>query len=338
MMDVLIDFATDIVRWLHVIAAIAWMGFVLWLRRLVMRARPFVSSAADVEVWDTHSLGFWKTERIIHPNASDLERLVLSFNLIRWLFGTGLLLFGLIYYRQPQIYLLDPGAPSLSARAAIAVSLVGFIGAPLINEAVNRIALQRKAIYYAACAAHVLAWTSLYANLFAQQGAMIQIGAMLGITVSVNILGYLYPATREAMAAVTRGERFDPIKKLYWDRRNQHSFLLPAVVFLMLSNHFGGAIKANGHAFVTIATVLALSVASRHVLEIIHRNGGTMPTRLRRAAVAAAFALAMALAWLMGFEHKADLQAKADAPADASFIAADAGAPSARTVSRSPAP
>ncbi|WP_408952149.1 urate hydroxylase PuuD [Lysobacter sp. Hz 25] len=332
-MDALIDFMTDIVRWLHVIAAIAWMGFVLWLRRLVMRARPFASPPADLEVWDTHSLGFWKTERIAHPTASDLEGLILSFNLIRWLFATGLILFGLIYYRQPQIYLLDPSDPSLSSRAAIALSLVGFIGAPLINEAINRISLQRKALYYFACAVHLLAWTWLYTNLFAQHGAMIQVGAMLGITVSINILGNLYPATREAMAAAMRGERSDPAKKQYWDRRNQHSFVLPAVVFLMLSSHMGSAIKANGHAFLTIVTVLVLSLASRHVLEIIHRNGGTLPTRLRWAAASAALVVAMAVAWLLSIEYKSDPQARIYVPSGV----AEASTPSARTVPRSSA-
>lgn len=333
MMDVLTDFTTDLVRWLHVVAAIAWMGFVLWLRRLALRARPVLDSSADLEVWDAHSLGFWKTERIARPNASDLERLVLSFNLIRWLFGTGLIIFCLVYYRQPQIYLLDPSDPSLSSRAAIAVSLVGLIGAPLINEAVNRIPLRHPPLYYAACALHILAWTALYANLFAQHGAMIQVGAMLGVTVSVNILGNLYPATREAMAAAMRGERSDPAKKQYWDRRNQHSYLLPAIVFLMLSSHMGSAIKANGHAFLTIVTVLVLSLASRHVLEMVHRNRGTVPTRLRWAAVAAALVLAMALAWLISIEDKADLQAWMDAP----FIVAEAGPPSARIASHSSA-
>ncbi|MGO1003671.1 urate hydroxylase PuuD [Lysobacter sp. CA196] len=332
MMDALIDFMTDIVRWLHVIAAIAWLGFVLWLRRLVMRARPFVSSSsADLEVWNAESFGFWKTERITRPKASDLEGLVLSFNLIRWLFGTGLILFGLVYYRQPQIYLLDPGDPSLSYRAAVALSLVGLLGAPLINEAINRIPLHHRAIYYFACALHILTWTSLYANLFAQHGAMIQIGAMLGITVSVNILGNLYPATREAMVAVMRGERSDPAKKQCWDRRNQHSFLLPAVVFLMLSSHMGSAIKANGHAFATIVTVLALSVASRHVLEIIHRNRGTLPTRLRWVAAVVAFVVAIGWAWLVGVEHKADLQGAVDA------ATAAGGSPSAWIFSRTPA-
>ncbi|MBT2748729.1 MULTISPECIES: urate hydroxylase PuuD [unclassified Lysobacter] len=331
--DALIDLTTDIARWLHVLAAVAWMGFGLWLRRLAMRARPLVDSSAELEVWDTHSLGFWRTAKITQPQASDIEGLVWSFNQIRWLFGTGLLLFGLIYYRQPQIYLLDPNDPSLSSRAAIALSLAGLTGAALINEAINRIPLRRKAIYNFACAFHLLAWTSLYANLYSQQGAMIQIGAMLGTTITTNILGYLYPATREATAALMRGERPDPTRKQYWDRRNQHSFLLPAVVFLMLSSHMGSVIKANGHAFTTIAAVLVLSVVSRYVLESIHRNSGTVPPRLGWVVAAAAFAVAMALAWLIGDQSGANLQALAEA----TFNAADAAAAVATIASNSPA-
>lgn len=331
MADALIDFMADIVRWLHVIAAIAWLGFVLWLRRLAIRARSVLDSSADLEVWDTHSLGFWQTERVVRPKIADLEGLVLSFNLIRWLFGTGLLLFCLIYYRQPQVYLLDPTDGSLSSRAAIALSLAGLIGAPLINEAINRIPLHRTTIYYLACALHVLAWSWFYADRFSQHGAMIQIGAMLGTTVSVNILGNLYPATRAAMVAVMRGEQLDPLRKQYWDRRNQHSFILPAIVFLMLSSHMGSAIKANGHAFATIVVVLVLSLASRHVIEMVHRNHGVVPMRLRWAGAAAAFALVLALAWLLVIERQVDLPVTADA-------ATAAGSPSARIDSPTPVP
>lgn len=329
-MDALIDFMTDILRWLHVIAAVAWMGFALWLRRLAIRARPVLDSSVDIEVWDTHSLGFWHTERVTRPKASDLEGLVLSFNQIRWLFGTGLVLFSLIYYRQPQIYLLDPAGASLSSSSAIALSLAGLIGAPLINELINRIPLRRTALYYFACALHVLAWTSFYADRYSQHGAMIQIGAMLGTTVSVNILGNLYPATREAMAAIMRGQRPDPLRKQYWDRRNQHSFLLPAVVFLMLSSHMGSVIKSNGHAFATIVIVLTVSVASRYIIEMVHRNHGIVSTRLRWAGVAAAFALALSLAWMVMIEHLANL------PAAAGATTAAASPPSARIVSRTP--
>jgi uncharacterized membrane protein len=245
------------------------------------------------------------------------------------LFGTGLLLFSLIYYRQPQIYLLDPADASLSSRAAIALSLAGLMGAPLINEAINRIPLHRTILYYLACVLHVLAWTSLYTSLYSQHGAMIQIGAMLGTTVSVNILGNLYPATRAAMVAVIRGEQLDPLKKQYWDRRNQHSFLLPAIVFLMLSSHAGSAIKANGHAFATIVAVLVLSVASRHVIELVHRNRGLVPPRLRWAGAAAALALALGLAWLLVAERHAH---------PAAVDTAAAGSSPARILSRAPEP
>jgi uncharacterized membrane protein len=306
MVDALLDFVVDIARWLHVLAAVAWMGFGLWLRRLAFRARPLVSADAELEVWDTHSLGFWRTTKVAAPTASQLEGLVWSFNQIRWLFATGLVLFGLIYYRQPQAYLIDAGVFSLSGREAIACSLLGLVGAPLINEAVNRTPLRYRRTYNGACAVHVLAWAFVYANLFSQRGAMIQIGAMLGVTITANILWYLYPATRAAVDALVRGERPDPTKKQRWDRRNQHSYLLPAVVFLMLSSHMGAAVRANGHAFLTIATVLVLSVISRGVLEATHRNGGVMPARFRWIVAGAVVAVGVGAGWLAWARHGTD--------------------------------
>lgn len=296
--DTLLDFVVDMARWLHVLAAVAWMGFGLWLRRLAFRARPLVGPSAELEVWDTHSLGFWRTTKVAAPTVSELEGLVWSFNQIRWLFLTGLVLFGLIYYRQPQAYLIDPAVLSMSGRAAIAFSLLGLLGAPLINEVINRIPLRYRRIYLLCCAIHVLAWAYAYASWFSQHGAMIQVGAMLGVTITTNILWYLYPATREAVAALVRGERPDPAKKQLWDRRNHHSFLLPAVVFLMLSSHMGAVVRANGHAFLTIAAVLVLSAISRSVLEATHRNGGIMPARSRWVTACTVAILGLAVAWL----------------------------------------
>lgn len=300
--EALLDLLADIARWLHVLAAVAWMGFGLWLRRLAFRARRLVGQEAELEVWDTHSLGFWRTSKVAVPSAAQLEGLVWSFNQIRWLFATGLLLFALIYYRQPLAYLVAPDIAALSAREAIWLSLLGLFGAPLINEAVNRIPLRHQGAYVAACWLHLLGWTYLYAGLYSQHGAMIQIGAMLGVTVASNILGYLYPATREAVDALIKGERPDPDKKRRWDRRNLHSYLLPAVVFLMLSSHMGAMVRSNGHPFLTIAAVLALSTAGRWVLEQTHRNGGAMPLWLRWVSAMAVLGSGLAgwMAWAMG--------------------------------------
>lgn len=298
MMDASIDLVADIARWLHVLAAIAWMGFGLWLRRLAFRAHPPVSPEEELEVWDTHSLGFWRTTKISMPTASQLEGMVWSFNQIRWLLLTGLVLFGLVYFRHSQIYLVDTNVYPLSGRNAVVFSLMGLAGAPLINEIVNRIPLRYKLAYNLACVAHVLGWVYVYSRLYSQHGAMIQVGAMLGLTIATNILGYLYPATRAAVHALAEGRCPDPEKKKLWDRRNNHSYLLPAVIFLMLSSHMGMVVVANGHTFSTIVVVLGLSVMSRWILEETHRHGGVMPLRLRWVTAGTVVGLGVGLlAW-----------------------------------------
>jgi uncharacterized membrane protein len=281
MTGALLDLASDIARWLHVLAAIAWMGFGLWLRRLARRAQPTLDDQAELEVWDVHSLGFWRTQKIAQPTVAQLENMVWSFSQIRWLFATGLVLFGLVYYRQPGLYLVDPNVHALSPRAAIAWSLLGLTCAPLINEVINLIPLRYKLAYGIACMGHIFGWIELYARLYAQHGAMIQIGAMLGVTICLNVIGYLYPATRAAARALASGERPDPETKLFWDRRNKHGYVLPGVVFLMLSGHMGTWLHANGHSVLTIVAILLFSAIARWILEEVHGHCGVMPNRLR---------------------------------------------------------
>jgi uncharacterized membrane protein len=298
MTGTLLDLASDVARWLHVLAAFAWLGAGLWIRRLTLRAKPLLDRRSELEVWDTHSLSFWRTSKVPLPNAEELDGLVWSFNQIRWLVGTGIVLFCLIYYRQPSAYLVDPSIAVLTAREAIAASLFGLAGAPAVNEFVNRIPLRFNVLYMTATIAHVLVWVGLYSNLFSQHGAMIQIGAMLGVAIAFNVLWHLLPRMRKAYSAVLSGEPPDPLDKQYWVRRGLHSYITAGIVFLMLSSHMGSLIRANGYPFLTIATVLAVSVGARWVLDATHRNGGVMPTEPRWIAATAAVALGLAITWM----------------------------------------
>lgn len=298
MIGTLLDLAADVARWLHVLAAFAWLGAGLWIRRLTLRSKPLLDQRSELEVWDTHSLSFWRTSKVAAPTAEELDGLVWSFNQIRWLVGTGIVLFCLIYYRQPLAYLVDPSIAPLSAREAVAASLLGLAGAPVINEFVNRIPLHFKTLYMTATIAHLLGWVGLYANLFSQHGAMIQIGAMLGVVIAFNVLWYLYPRMRKAYNAVLQGERPDPIDRQYWDRRGRHAYITLAIVFLMLSSHMGSLVRANGHPFLTITVVLAVSVVARWVLDATHQNGGVTPIEPRWIAAAAVLALGLGITWM----------------------------------------
>ncbi|MGK9236333.1 urate hydroxylase PuuD [Inquilinus limosus] len=299
----IIDLLSAILRWLHVLAAIAWMGFGLWLRRLAMRSEQLIGQPAELEVWETHSLGFWCNQKVTRPTPEQINGLVWSFVQIRWLFVTGVLLFAVIYYRQPQLYLVGPDWPMSSAEA-IALSIGGLVGAPLLNELVNRLNLRNERLYDGLCVAHLIGWVAVYTSLFSAHGAMIQIGAMLGVTVVTNILGYLLPATRRAAAALKAGQLPDPVEKIRWDRRNKHTLLLPAIIFFMLSSHFGGVV-ANGHPFLTILLVLAASVVGRLILEETHRNHGVTPRRWVWAGSLLALGAISPLLWWPGTQADA---------------------------------
>ncbi len=263
-----------------------------------MRSEHLIAQPVELEVWETHSLGFWCNRKVTRPTPKQIDGPVWSFVQIRWLFVTGVLLFALIYYRQPQLYLVGPDWPMSSAEA-IALSVGGLVGAPLLNEVVNRLNLRNERVYDGLRTAHVIGWVALYATLYSAHGAMIQIGAMLGVTVVTNILGYLLPATRRAAAALKAGQLPDPAEKIRWDRRNKHTLLLPAVIFFMLSGHFG-AVVANGQPFLTILLVLVASVVGRLILEETHRNHGITPRQWVWAGSLLALGAIVPLWWWQG--------------------------------------
>jgi uncharacterized membrane protein len=302
---ILVEWISVILRWVHVLAAVAWLGAGFWVRRLALRSEQLIGQPAELEVWETHSLSFWRVQKITRPTPEQIDRLVWSFVQIRWLFATGVLLFALIYYRQPQLTLVDPSWP-MSSAAAIALSIAGFIGAPLVNEVVNRLDLRSDRLYYGLCLAHLVGWAALYSTLFSPRGAVIQIGAMLATTVVANILGFLMPAMRRAAEDVRAGRPQDPSKQVQWNRRGKHTLILPAVVFFMLASHFSGVI-ADGYVFPTILLVVAASIIGRLILEETHRNGGITPVRLMWVSSVLAIATLVPMWLLSGWQANARL-------------------------------
>lgn len=303
------EILTGVLRWIHVLAAIAWLGFGFWLRRLALRSDRLMSQGVELEVWDTHSLGFWQTKKVSQPTIAQLDGLVWSFSQIRWLFVTGISLLALIYYRQPQLYLAN-FALALDDTHIIFLSITGLIAMPVINELINRLELRSERLYEFICIGHVLSWVAFFTVVFSPHGAMMQIGAMLGTTVVSNILGYLLPMTRLAVQALREGTTPDPLNRSRWDRRNKHTFVLPAIVFFMLSSHFSIIIN-NDHTFLTISLVICGSVIGRWMLEEMHRNHGVMPRHLTYTAALMLSASLLLLWWWTSSSRQPDIASTA---------------------------
>ncbi|HZQ65810.1 MAG TPA: urate hydroxylase PuuD, partial [Gaiellaceae bacterium] len=115
-------------RWLHVIAAIAWVGSSFYFIALDNHLEPPADEADRAEgvagiAWEIHGGGFYRVHkyRVAPPRLP--ERL-LWFKweaYTTWL--SGFFLMVVLYYFHAGSYLVDPSVADLSTGAAIAISV-----------------------------------------------------------------------------------------------------------------------------------------------------------------------------------------------------------------------
>ena len=113
-----------IIRWLHVIAGIAWIGSSFYFIFLDASLRRGENDAAGVagESWQVHGGGFYRMRKyLVAPDEMPSELHWFKYEAYTtWL--SGFFLLGLIYYLNAGVYLIEPGVMDLSPLAAVGIS------------------------------------------------------------------------------------------------------------------------------------------------------------------------------------------------------------------------
>jgi uncharacterized membrane protein len=119
----LLDWANLLVRWLHVIAGIAWIGTSFYYIALDYHLLPARDNAEDLagEVWEIHGGGFYRVEKYrVAPRMLPSPLHWFKWEAYTtWLSGFALLV--VLYYANASTYLVDAVA-GISPLAAVAIS------------------------------------------------------------------------------------------------------------------------------------------------------------------------------------------------------------------------
>jgi uncharacterized membrane protein len=260
----LLDWAGLLVRWLHVVAGIAWIGasfYFVWLdNHLLPSAHP---DAADPriagEVWAVHGGGFYRSQKY------RLAPAVLPAPL-HWFYWeayttwlSGFTLLTLLYLFRAEAYLIDPAVLPLSKAAAVGLAVGALVTAWLVYDGLCRSPLGRRpAALMTAIAVMIagLAWA--LCHLFSGRGAFMVYGSALGTLMVANVLFVIIPGQRELVRAKQAGREPDAAPGLRGKQRSVHNtyFTLP-VVFIMISNHYAMTYGGRYNWLVLIAMSVA---------------------------------------------------------------------------------
>ena len=260
----LTDWLNLLLRWLHMITGIAWIGssfYFIWLDDHLEPPQRDSDREEGVggEVWSVHGGGFYHARKykIAPPALPETLHWFKWEAYTTWLSGMSLLV--LVYWYSAEVYLIDPSVASLSAPVAVGLALAFIVAGWVIYDLLCKSPLGKHDGLFAGVLlllSAVLAWG--LCQLFGGRGAYIHFGVVLGTIMVANVFFVIIPGQRQMVEAAARGEVPDPGPGIQAKQRSVHNtyFTLP-VLFTMTSNHFA---MTYGHKFNWII-LIAISLA-----------------------------------------------------------------------------
>ena len=294
----LLDWANLLLRWVHVITAIAWVGSSFYFVFLDSSLTPPVDEdlkkqGVSGELWAVHGGGFY------HPVKFNVSPPKLPGHL-HWFFWesystwlSGFSLFTVSYLWSASTYLIDKSKMDWSPAMAITVALGFLVVFWFLYDAICRFFGQKKngdAIVGALVLVLVCIASWLACHWFAGRAAFLLVGAMLATTMSASVFFWIIPGQKKVIESIKAGQPVDPIHGQRGKQRSVHNtyFTLP-VLFAMLSGHYSFTYTHPQNWLVLILMMFA-GAAIRQFFVMRHgfklgRNANPLPYALVGVAV-----------------------------------------------------
>jgi len=262
-------------RWLHVIAAMAWIGTSFYFVLLDQSLRPAKDAddreaGVGGELWEVHGGGFYRVQKYVVAPPRLPEHLA-WFKweaYATWLSGFGLLL--VLYYFEASSTLVKPG-DGLEPWLAVAISLGMLAAAWLAYDLLNRLVSDARILWPVLFGFVALsAWGS--AELFAPRAAWLQVGSMIGTVMAANVFFDIIPAHWELIRAKEAGREPDARPGIQAKQRSVHNnYLTLPVLLTMLAGHFPFAYGAD-HAWLVLVVLMAIGAWARLFFNLRHQG------------------------------------------------------------------
>jgi uncharacterized membrane protein len=288
----LIDWLDFLLRWLHVVAAIVWIGtsfyFVALDNHLDPPRRPEDAEAGvGGEAWEVHGGGFYLVQKFkVAPKTLPEPLHWFKWEAYTtWLSGFALLC--VLYYVDANVNLVQS---DIGEAWGIALSIALLAAGWLVYDGLCRLVRNDLAVA-AAGIALLIPLAYLLSRLYTDRAVWLQLGAMLGTIMVANVFFVIIPAHWEIVRAKEAGRNPDPAAGMRGKQRSVHdNYLTLPVLVAMLGGHFAVA-YGNAHGWLVVVCLMVIGAWIRVFFNLRHAGRTVWWIPVTAAAALAAIAV-----------------------------------------------
>ena len=276
----LIDWSSLLLRWLHLIVGIAWIGasfYFVWLDNSLVPAtnQKLIDDGVSGELWAVHGGGFYNPQKYLNAPPQLPGHLHWFYWEAYSAWITGFLLFIVAYLINPSVMLVDKNIFDMSGQMAVIASLAYLVAGWVVYDVICRVfgvgdqADKKVAIcllIYVALASY------LACQIFSGRAAFLMTGAMMATIMVANVFFWIIPGQKKVIASMKLDEVPEIIHGQRGKQRSVHNtfFTLP-VLFAMLSNHYS-MVYNSPHQWLVLMLMMLGGALIRFFFVSRHKN------------------------------------------------------------------
>jgi uncharacterized membrane protein len=271
------EWGSLLLRWLHLVTGIAWIGASFYFMHLdaSLRPHPDIPAGKGGEAWEVHGGGFYQVRKYLVAPERMPEHLIWhkwqSYS--TWLSGFALLCW--VYYGAPELYLIDPAVREIGPLAAAGIGIGGLALGWFVYDGLCRSPLSRNEVLLAAVGfAFVILVAWGFGQVFSGRAAMLHTGAVIATWMTANVFLVIIPNQKTVIADLVAGRAPDPaLGRVAKIRSSHNNYLTLPVLFFMLANHYPLA-WSTPLLPVVVGLVLVAGAVVRHFYNTRHAGRG----------------------------------------------------------------
>ncbi len=285
-----------LVRWLHFIFGVAWIGasfYFNWLENQLDRSAGKPDRIAG-DLWAVHGGGFYYLQKYkVAPES--LPPMLHWFKweaYLTWISGVALL--AVVYFANARSYMIDPTIANLSPLTAVAIAIAVLVGAWVVYDRLCESKLKANPMLLSAVGFGLLIVLAVVlTQLYSGRTAYILMGAAIGTCMVGNVFFVIIPSQRELVNALKENREPDgSVGKRGLLRSRHNNYLTLPVLFMMISNHYPSTYGAKAN-WLVLAAIMVIGFAVRHYFNVRHIPEKKNQVWILPAAAAGMIALAV---------------------------------------------